>query len=729
MTGLVGVEDHGKSGSKPPHSKGLGMAGVREGMMAGWPDLFAICEASGGGTLVSVNPPEGWGGLGGVKAGKGGCWEGLGLPSEVLDALGRLHGKVVGTGEIAVEDVAVRPSGAVEEERVVECRLAAMREKGSTRVGMVVVSLRDMTATRRAAEALKESERSYRLLAVNSSDMISLHDPSGNYLYASPSCFATIGRKPEEMVGRSAYDFIHPDDLVEVHRVHSAMLASSEDVFTLAFRLQREDGSYVWLETTTRTVREAETGAVVEIQCASRDITRRKQVEQELRESRELLQAVLDNSPAVVYIKDREGRYLLINQRFELLFQVARRSIIGLKDSEIFPRDLAEAFRENDLRVFESGKSLEIEEKAPHEDGIHTYVSVKFPLFDREGTVYALCGISTDITLRHRAEVALRGQSELLRLQNLRLQEAAAGERQAHEALKAAEVQLVQAEKLTSLGQMVAGVAHEINNPLSFVINNVAVLQRDVEGLRRILRLYHEGDQVLEAGAPELHAKVLEAMEEIDLGYTLENLERLTSRSREGLRRIQQIVKDLRDFARLDEGDIQEVDLNVGVTSTLNIIQGKAATNRVSLAADLNPIPKVACYPGKINQVIMNLLANAIDACEPEGKVTVRTEPAAGALGVLIHIIDNGSGIAAAVMDRIFDPFFTTKPVGQGTGLGLSISYGIVKAHGGTISVSSQPGAGSRFTVWLPLSPQLAALPAPAEGSSGEGDEDAPPAR
>ncbi|MGE3821621.1 MAG: sensor histidine kinase, partial [Isosphaeraceae bacterium] len=224
--------------------------------------------------------------------------------------------------------------------------------------------------------------------------------------------------------------------------------------------------------------------------------------------------------------------------------------------------------------------------------------------------------------------------------------------------------------------------------------------------LRQLIEHYREGDATLEVHAPEILAQVRETSERIDLEYALPNLDKLTARSREGLRRIQQIVKDLRDFARPDEGDLKAVDLNAGVASTVNLIQGKARKLGVELITEKNPLPPVTCYPGKINQVVLNLVMNAVDACAVgKGRVTVRTEPTPQGDGVFIHVIDNGTGIAREVLDRIFDPFFTTKPVGQGTGLGLSISYGIVKAHGGTISVRTQEGEGTTFSVRLPLNP------------------------
>ncbi len=283
----------------------------------------------------------------------------------------------------------------------------------------------------------------------------------------------------------------------------------------------------------------------------------------------------------------------------------------------------------------------------------------------------------------------------------------------AHEDLKRAEAQLVQSERLSSLGQVVAGVAHEINNPLAFVANNVAVLQRDVGQLHELIRLYQEAEGTLDQHQHELLARIRDLAEQMDLAYVLEHVPALMTRSREGLRRIQQIVKDLRDFARLDEAELKEADLNESVGPTLSILQSHAAARGVSLIEDLAPLPEIWCYPAKINQVLLNLVANGVDACDPGGTVRVSTRPGACG-GVDLSVADDGRGIEPAVRSRIFDPFFTTKPIGQGTGLGLAISYGIVASHGGTIEVESEPGFGSRFLVRLPARPPHPAIRPPS---------------
>jgi LacI family transcriptional regulator len=292
------------------------------------------------------------------------------------------------------------------------------------------------------------------------------------------------------------------------------------------------------------------------------------------------------------------------------------------------------------------------------------------------------------------------------------LEQLASSERQArmaiqkaHEELKTTQSQLVQEEKHAALSRLVAGVAHEINNPLAFVINNLAVLLRDVGELRDLLGLYREADETLLEHRPELFERIRLFKDRIELDYTLESLEGMIVRAGEGLRRIQQIVKELRDFARLDEGDLKEVDLNVGIRLAIHLLRSEASGKQITLDEALSPLPGVTCYPAEINQVVLNLVTNAIEVCPAGGSVTVRT--CANPDGVAIHVSDTGPGIDRTILDKIFDPFFTTKPVGAGRGLGLSISHAIVAEHGGRIEVDSVPSQGAHFIVYLPAKPPL----------------------
>ncbi|QDV34481.1 sensor histidine kinase [Tautonia plasticadhaerens] len=286
--------------------------------------------------------------------------------------------------------------------------------------------------------------------------------------------------------------------------------------------------------------------------------------------------------------------------------------------------------------------------------------------------------------------------------------------RRAHDELQQAQGRMLEQAKMASLGQTAAGVAHEINNPLAFVSSNMFVLRREVASLHDVLCLYREAEQTLAQYRGELHARIRDLCEQVDLPYVLDNLDRILDRSTAGLKRIQKIVEDLRDFARIDDSDFQDADLNTGIVATLNIMQCLADRQGVSLKSDLRPLPRVVCYPAKVNLVVQNLVSNAVDACPPGGEVVVSTRAAEGA--VEIAVADTGSGIDPSLREKIFEPFFTTKPIGQGTGLGLSMSYGIVRDHGGSIAFEPVPGGGSRFTVILPEHAVRPMTPCPAPG-------------
>src|SRR5882672_6401779 len=423
----------------------------------------------------------------------------------------------------------------------------------------------------------------------------------------------------------------------------------------------------------------------------------RMAAEEALKHSQAFYHSLVENLPQNIFRKDLDGRFTFANQRFCTELGRTFAQIGGKTDLDFFPAELAERYRHDDAAVINSRKIFEAVEEHVTPDGKKLYVQViKTPIYDEDGHAIGIQGIFWDVTDKKHSEAILQQTNRLLT-------EAVNSERQAIDKLKTAQSALVQTEKLAGLGQMVAGVAHEINNPLSFVNNNVAVLQRDVAALKELLMLYRQAEELIATHNQELAGWIKEMEEHIDLPYTLSNLEEVLTRSRDGLRRIQQIVRDLRDFARLDESDLLEIDLNAGIESTVNIIRGRAKKKQIQLEMDLRPLPKVTCYPAKINQVVMNLLANAIDACNDHGRVKVHTEPVDGK--VVIVVQDNGSGIEPAIRDRIFDPFFTTKPPGEGTGLGLSISYGIVQDHGGSIDLESTPGKGTCFKIQLPLVP------------------------
>jgi two-component system, NtrC family, sensor kinase len=277
---------------------------------------------------------------------------------------------------------------------------------------------------------------------------------------------------------------------------------------------------------------------------------------------------------------------------------------------------------------------------------------------------------------RHNQELAIRS-AELQRLQ----------------------AQLVHSEKMASLGQLAAGVAHELNNPAGFIYGNMDLLKDYLGNLEELLAAYQQA--TLPAGlGPSIEAI------KIRIGYEklMTDLKSIVADCYEGAERIRDVVRNLRLFSRLDEAEFKKIELHEGIDSTIRLLSRHYGSGRIKLRRDYAKLPPITCYAGQLNQVWMNLLVNAAQAVGDCGEVSITTK----ALGdcAIVTIADNGCGIPAADLRHIFDPFFTTKPVGEGTGLGLSISYGIIERHGGKIAVESKEGVGTTFSIELPFEPR-----------------------
>lgn len=274
--------------------------------------------------------------------------------------------------------------------------------------------------------------------------------------------------------------------------------------------------------------------------------------------------------------------------------------------------------------------------------------------------------------------------------------------------LKDAQSQLIESEKMASLGQLTAGIAHEINNPINFVSSNIRPLRRDISDLLDLLKKYDELNdaETIEAVKSRL-VLVGRLKEDIDIDYLKDELEMLLNGMEDGAKRTVEIVKGLKIFSRVDEADLNTVNINEGIESTLVILNNQMGS-RMKLVKELGNIPAIECYPGKLNQVFMNILTNSIHATldnDDEEKVPVIHVKTAMFTdkSVMISIKDNGIGMTPEVKAKIFDPFFTTKDVGKGTGLGLSIVFKIIEAHQGTIEVFTEPGKGTEFVIKLPI--------------------------
>lgn len=732
----------------------------------------------------------------------------------------------------------------------------------------VLVAVTDITPRKRAQEALRQSEERLKAVVANTPIILYATNRKGVLTLWEGKGLDAIGSKSGAVVGQSVFDvFSGMDETLDQIR---CVLAGAEGTWTS--NLQG-----VIFENRATPLRD-KNGQVIGLIGTATDITYRVQAEEALREREAQLQAILDNSPAAIYVKDTEGRFIRINRQFEILFGVEREQVEGKSNYDVFPKQVADAFRENDQEVLAARAALYMEEVAFQEDGLHTYISVKFPLLSSDGVPYAVCGISTDISARKAAEEALQLSStqlrqllareqllnrltsairntldfdtilettvqeiqqflqidrchfawyypeasepywevieearnpelpdltgcypvaqmgsrieKLMQMKMLRVDDvetisnpewqqflrslgftsillmpmqslngalgviscshsrevrpwhdnevellqaviaqlaialnqaelyaqsrakASELERSLHK-LKATQAQLVQTEKISSLGQLVAGVAHEVNNPVAFICGNLHHARAYITDLLNHLRLYQQ-----HFSTPPI--EIQDHAEEIDLEFIALDLPEMLSSMLLGTDRIRDIMQSLRNFSRVDEAGAKPANIHDGLDSTLMILQHrlKKQTLRpaIQVVKEYGSLPAIECYPGQLNQVFMNILANAIDAFDDynAGKTYVEIERNPNVIRistemldsnrVVIRIADNGPGIPSSVQERLFDPFFTTKPIGKGTGLGLSISYQIVtETHKGQLKCISEPPKGTEFAIELPI--------------------------
>ena len=322
------------------------------------------------------------------------------------------------------------------------------------------------------------------------------------------------------------------------------------------------------------------------------------------------------------------------------------------------------------------------------------------PVLDAEGNVKYVC-----LTIADASETATQ-QLQLEQLNQLLQAEKDEQSRLIHK-LEDTQAQLLQSEKMAAIGQLAAGVAHEINNPVGYVYSNFSSLQGYVGDLFKLIDAYQKA---AEQQDPAFRAVLEEINRNLDYEFVRDDMADLVKESRQGLERVKQIVQDLRDFSHIDSGDWQLADLHKGLDSTLNVIWNEIKF-KAEVVKDYGDLPMVECLGSQLNQVFMNLIVNAAHAIEKQG--TIWLETGCENDRVFVRVRDNGAGIAPQHISRLFEPFYTTKPVGQGTGLGLSVSYSIVDKHNGRLEVESEVGKGTAFTVWLPLHQ-------PRPGNAGE---------
>jgi PAS domain S-box-containing protein len=360
---------------------------------------------------------------------------------------------------------------------------------------------------------------------------------------------------------------------------------------------------------------------------------------------------------------DRDRRIIEFNRAAEETFGYSRGEVLG-KDVGILYADPERGVTINRVTGETGGFSGEIINKRKNGETFPSFISASV-LRDADSQFMGFMGISRDIT-----------------------------------ELKRRERMLLESEKMASLGRLIAGAAHELNNPINFIYSNISHLRRYIRDIKAALNEYRDICVSTTLGTADRVAAVQRLENRMDLSYILSDLDNLVDDIKEGAVRTKGIVEDLKAFSRSDEGRIADIDINEDIEKTLNLL-ADYHRGRITINRDYADLPEVKCYQGQISQVFMNLIANACQAIAGEGDIWIRTR--LEDKYVIVSIRDNGAGIPGEHIDKIFDPFFTTRDVGKGTGLGLTTSYGIIQRHKGEILVDSEEGSGTTFTVRIPV--------------------------
>jgi len=487
---------------------------------------------------------------------------------------------------------------------------------------------------------------------------------------------------PAELADRlGIVDLIAPEDRARVAENVRRRADGEVPEMRYAFTGLRRDGRRIQVEVHGRAMQSDGRPAVIGLLL---DVTERKQQEAA---NDEKLRALFEHSPLGIALMDTGGHHLECNEAYRRLLGYSDETLKATAMWSLIPPQFADDVATMRRSLERDGRYRTFELEYLRHDAQPVPVQTCGVGIAGSGERHYLWSIVEDITERKRLERETTAQLDAVKALNKKLQEA--------------QSQLLQAEKLAAVGQLAAGVAHEINNPIGFVKSNLGSLQKYLSGLLRLVATY---DSVLQANPPDaLSAQRLREVErEIDYAFLREDAPSLLRESLDGMERVRRVVADLRDFSRVGEAEWQVADLHRCIDSTLNIVAGEL-TPKAEVVRDYGRLPPIRCMPFQLNQLFMNLLLNAGQAIDERGTIRIRTGHEDDR--VWVEIEDTGCGIPIGLRARIFDPFFTTKPIGKGSGLGLAVAYGIVQSHHGEIAVRSEEGVGTVFRVTLPVAP------------------------
>ncbi|MBP7283605.1 MAG: PAS domain S-box protein [Leptospiraceae bacterium] len=550
-----------------------------------------------------------------------------------------------------------------------------------------------------AQEELKRSEENYKRLIDEVPVGIFQTSLSGKSLAANLPLVQMLGYdSPEEFVGSindSAHQvWFNPDERAEYVKLNE----EQEAVLGFKCQFKRKDNSVIWISLNSHRVKDAN-GKTLYFSGYVEDITERMQVEQLSREIEERYRILVDNTAFPVIVSNVQGDVLFINQHAESFFGIDLKSIQSKRAPDFWVNPEIRVLFISEL--IQKGKIQNKEAEIYSKNKKVRTVLISSNFIDYQGQK-ALFTIYNDITERKKSELELEHHRNKL---EVIVQERTLDLMNTIERLKETQSQLIQSEKLASLGILTAGIAHEINNPINYINSSIVSLESLAKELIDIIHAY---EKITPENIQEKIIEIEKFKQSIDFSETIEGVTVLSDSIKVGAKKTADIVKSLRIFSRIDSDDLTLTDIHENLDSTLILLHNQYV-NRIEIVKEYGKLPLLHCYSGKLNQVFMNLLANAIQAIENTGTITIKTQHFQfGSENfkkecIFISISDTGYGIPFEIRNKIFEPFFTTKDIGKGTGLGLAISYGIIEQHKGKIEFTSEVNRGTEFKIYLPI--------------------------
>lgn len=571
----------------------------------------------------------------------------------------------------------------------------ALKDDNGTTIGIVGIT-KEITEFKNANKQLEEDKQQLRLLIDNIPDYIFFIDKELKYINANRAVIENFRMKSiDEIVGKSAEDFMDKSIAKNFLDEEREILLTGKAIHQKENIGMNSNGKRIYMQTTKIPIKDAE-GNVSGIVGISRNISALKKAHKQLEKQsaeieeqntilqleRNQLQTLIDTLPEVIYIKNTKSQFLIANKALMELREVnSLDDLMGKTDHDLFPKELADEYRKDEIELIRSKQPiLGKEEPGLNLKGETIYRLVtKVPLLNPAGEVIGIVGSGKDITEIKKASKELENTLTQLR---------------------ETQSQLVQSEKMASLGVLTAGIAHEINNPVNFVYAGVNSMIRDFEDMQPVIEAifkYTHEPQNAAQHFEQIAKLIIENQFEEAYNATTETLEDV----REGSNRIAEIVAGMSKYSTREKDEWRTVDLHEEINNVLLLLKNKYK-NRIKVSTSYSDeLPKLECYPVKLNQAILNIVNNAIDAIVDKGTITISTTHIQNK--ITISIQDTGMGMSEEVKSKLFDPFYTTKDVGKGTGLGMSITHTIIQDHHGKITVDSAEGEGSTFAIELPI--------------------------